>query len=1354
MNKKIYKVTQTQLSSLQSNGFITVDGVRYDYDLNSLYILADPFAPEYRLETQGHNLHLLKDNVIISDLTVPFAQASVYASNAKNLQNKTGSKAYTYYDILPRVDYKDFLLIKDLPMEGILCGFVRNGYFYKVREEDTNTDIPFTLFCQTIDGYYSLSTSEITTPIEGYTINDYFNEAKFIPYGSVKTVNNTEPDANGNVQLDILPLVDYSSGSVINDLPSRGILYGSKNGYFYKTPGVNNRVGLTFQSTDGYYYLFGLIKQTTMEQYFQQATFTQYGTVKKVNNTEPDADGNVTITIPLQIENIKDGTGANSIQQNQDGTGGKFDFSGKNPNAFSFDATLNGQLDYGAIGDFSSSFGGKGQARGKRSFQIGTNTIAYGNYTFASGSDSVAIGPASHVEGYNNTTGPNADSAHAEGGENIVTSNRGHVEGYKNTVKGMNGHGEGENVLVTENAEAGHAEGTNTKANNLSAHAEGQQTEANGINSHSENTLTKANGDSSHAEGYGNEVNSYAGHIEGSGNKILNTLPSSVGGDTPGPSPTDPDDPTFNINEHLGYNSHVEGSLNISYGYNSHTEGTKNTTYGHYAHTEGSGNKNYGTNNHMEGSQNNMSSTAAVAITDSHIEGTNNNVTNPCSNLHIGGVSNTGGADGAFIFGHNNEVSSTAKYSITLGKGLKSTDEDSIILGTYNKVQQATGRMLIIGNGTSNTDRKNAVEIMRDGRVKFSQAPKENDDAVRFSELNTKQDKLSYAQQSAIDSGITKESLDKINDDISQLKYNTFDVHQGLDTSGSELRQYTYFNKDVELNGGLKLNGGLTKLYSYSSMGFSIQPFFETKKEDINYFLGNYHTTGSRTDGYIFGWYKKPTSTGSPILDFSYIKVNADGTLSIDYAKNGNRTYYNFNNEINSIKNTYLSKNEAANYYVKKLGSTGEYKVYMSAPDGKDANRTIATAPIGSSVPIRTKEGHILLPDASVSMPAPNEAISAGVADDLYGLDRKTKDFHPTTTLRWLNNSDQREMVINGSWVGFYSSGHQLLILRGDTFTYLDKVVKWNDLADLVENGTVLLNGDTGSIGSYTSVGNGISSALNFAGQNISNTAKGVNSLSLGRLNSVEGAACFAYGNKNIIKGVASIAFGGGNTAGEKIDWTSLDAATNSSSSYCFAIGENNTSIGRTSITIGTANNSKGDGSISIGRDNIIWSKESVAIGRNNYLNRVSTGSYEENEPDQGNGIVAIGIGLKTPLRYRDVDYSNNFYWNCVISGRYNDPYAYNCVRSSDLVYASSLPPLFTLGNGLSDTNRNNAIVLFHNASAINSDFIYFNEYSIFNKKCEFRGSETIIEGILKDASGTQYIKGGTITASFINSLF
>lgn len=441
--------------------------------------------------------------------------------------------------------------------------------------------------------------------------------------------------------------------------------------------------------------------------------------------------------------------------------------------------------------------------------------------------------------------------------------------------------------------------------------------------------------------------------------------------------------------------------------------------------------------------------------------------------------------------------------------------------------------------------------------------------------------------------------------------------------------------------------------------------------------------------------------------------------------------------------------------YVRKLGAGSGYRVYMVAPNGNDTYRTVSSSSVNGAIPLRTSTGQLELPDQkNVIPPSGSQAISKDFADDKYILDQKTTDFHPATTLRWLNANGNREMVINGSWIGFYADGNQLLFLRGDSFTYLDKDVKWSDLADLVENKSPLLNGDTGAIGSYKSDGNGISSATTFAGSDISNTAKGINSFSLGRLNAVEGAGCLAYGNKNTVKGVGAIALGGGNVSGDRIDWTSASASVNNSSAYCISLGENNTTTGRSAVSVGISNKSNGDGSISIGRDNTIWSKESVAIGRNNTLNKVNTGSYDEQEPDQGNGVVAIGTGLKTPLRYRDVDYSNNFYWNCVISGRYNDPYTYNCVRSSDLVYTSSLPPLFTLGNGLSDTSRNNAIVLFHNASAINSDFIYFNEYSIFNKKCEFRGPETIIEGTLKDASGTQYIKGGTITTSFINSLF
>lgn len=107
MNNKIYKVTQLQLQSLQTQGFITVNGVRYNYDPNSIYILADPFAPEYRLANNNNNLNLTKDGVVVSDLKVNYANISAHASNAKNLQNNDGTAAYTYNDIKRIKDIAD-----------------------------------------------------------------------------------------------------------------------------------------------------------------------------------------------------------------------------------------------------------------------------------------------------------------------------------------------------------------------------------------------------------------------------------------------------------------------------------------------------------------------------------------------------------------------------------------------------------------------------------------------------------------------------------------------------------------------------------------------------------------------------------------------------------------------------------------------------------------------------------------------------------------------------------------------------------------------------------------------------------------------------------------------------------------------------------------------------------------------------------------------------------------------------------------------------------------------------------------------------------------------------------------------
>lgn len=451
------------------------------------------------------------------------------------------------------------------------------------------------------------------------------------------------------------------------------------------------------------------------------ATSTYY--VYKLPKTHPNVYTTLAtiedLTAQFGALNIENGSGKEAIQQKQDGTTGTFDFTGKNPNATALDPTLTGQIPYGATGDFAASFGGKGAAQGKRAFQKGTNTIAKGNYSSVEGSDNAALGPASHVEGYMNTSGPLADSAHVEGGENIVLTPRGHAEGYKNQVNSMNAHAEGENNVIYVGAEASHAEGTDNDITGLAAHGEGQKNTVSSVNGHAENTLNVVSGDSSHGEGYGNEVDSYAAHVEGSGNKILKEV---TGGDEPGPTPPEPTPgEPFDIDKHLGYNSHVEGTQNLNYGYSSHTEGSSNKNYSHYGHAEGYGN--------IAGSWDSDNEKSVGQIV--HVEGNGNTATGDFS--HAQNHDNKATGKGATVMGQYSE--SAGLNTIALGTGVRAIDDNSIGFGTYNDPKSGQGVMATFGYGTSNTDRKNAIEVMRDGRVKFPVAPVDANDAVRLHEL-------------------------------------------------------------------------------------------------------------------------------------------------------------------------------------------------------------------------------------------------------------------------------------------------------------------------------------------------------------------------------------------------------------------------------------------------------------------------------------------------------------------------------------------------------------------------------------------------------------------------------------------
>lgn len=95
--KKIYKVTQEQLTKLQNGDTITVGGISYTYETGAdvAYIVVDPTHPEYTLRNgSSDNLQLLKDATVISDLTVNFAARAGYATNAHTLKSATETNSF------------------------------------------------------------------------------------------------------------------------------------------------------------------------------------------------------------------------------------------------------------------------------------------------------------------------------------------------------------------------------------------------------------------------------------------------------------------------------------------------------------------------------------------------------------------------------------------------------------------------------------------------------------------------------------------------------------------------------------------------------------------------------------------------------------------------------------------------------------------------------------------------------------------------------------------------------------------------------------------------------------------------------------------------------------------------------------------------------------------------------------------------------------------------------------------------------------------------------------------------------------------------------------------------------------
>lgn len=373
-------------------------------------------------------------------------------------------------------------------------------------------------------------------------------------------------------------------------------------------------------------------------------------------------------------------------------------------------------------------------------------TAATENYAHSEGYLSLASGTASHAEG-NNTTAL-GNSAHAEGEFSWALVDVAHAEGAETTAKGVYSHAEGYQTYAS--GEASHAEGKGKTA----AFSSVKSVSTEGSNHLYElGTLTTTISNKSYTLQVGNTVNfgqNYA-KVTAINNQTITTdkdLVVKAGY-------------TINlvISGSFGDSAHSEGYLTVATGKYSHSEGYYTTASGDYSHAEGynaiasghgahaggysfksvidaSGAGSFA-HGHTSNGSISASSKGAVAIgcasgvgafkgiikasgLGAHAEGYASRGTIDASGngAHAEGYNTAALANGAHAEGRNTTAS--GEYSHAEGFHTEANNQSEHASGKYNKSnkQDANAQTIFsIGIGTSKTDRKNAIEVLRDGRV-------------------------------------------------------------------------------------------------------------------------------------------------------------------------------------------------------------------------------------------------------------------------------------------------------------------------------------------------------------------------------------------------------------------------------------------------------------------------------------------------------------------------------------------------------------------------------------------------------------------------------------------------------------
>ena len=133
---------------------------------------------------------------------------------------------------------------------------------------------------------------------------------------------------------------------------------------------------------------------------------------------------------------------------------------------------------------------------------------------------------------------------------------------------------------------------------------------------------------------------------------------------------------------------------------------------------------------------------------------------------------------------------------------------------------------------------------------------------------------------------------------------------------------------------------------------------------------------------------------------------------------------------------------------------------------------------------------------------------------------------------------------------------------------------------------------------------------------------------------------------------------------------------------YSFAAGQNTVAYGDYSVAMGRSNQSVGDYSFSVGNLCRAFEQSSIALGQNNIsweVRSIAIGSENESRSRES---ITIGTELESNVARQ------------IVLGRFNEPWPTDLLNSW-----GATVPLLTIGNGSTNENRGNALVILGNGN-------------------------------------------------------